>query len=213
MTFKWWVFNKFSVPTGKFGPSQGDDGLLSFIGLICIVHLCPAMADASWCRPNLILTWKNTLENPRPLPPPRHPLTVFAHCPRRYRLVGIMCKYCARWFLSDPTAAGHWHATLSMTKRVHITLNEAEMHATSLQNALYFIKSAFITHGESNINANVWASVCQGAHQLTYESHVFKQKKKKGGGMIRWRSTLPFYKKGSLNRLNSSLYSFATRDI
>lgn len=61
MTFKWWVFNKFSVPTGEFGPSQGDDGLLSFIGLMCIVYLCPAMADATWCRPNLILTWKNTL--------------------------------------------------------------------------------------------------------------------------------------------------------
>lgn len=190
MTFKWWVFNKFSVPTGKFGPSQGDDGLLSFIGLICIVHLCPAMADASWCSPNLILTWKNTLDDPPP------PLTVFARCPRRYRLVGIMCKYCARWFLSDPTAAGHWHATLLMTKRVHITPNEAEMRSTPLQNASYIASNQLSSHTEDLIFMQMRELVCVSVRISLHMSHMsLSRRKKRGRGVIRWRSTAPFSKK------------------
>lgn len=178
---------------GKFGPSQGDDGLLSFIGLMCIVYLCPAIADATWCRPNLILTWKNTLKNPRPLLPPG----------TRWQYLHIALGGIDLWE-SCVNTVPDGSSLIPQQQDIDIQRCQWPKECTSswmrLRCARHRSKTSYIlsnqlsSHMENLILMQMYALVCVRVYISLHMSHMSKSRRKKGG-MIRWRSTLPFYKK------------------
>lgn len=140
-----------------------------------------------------------------------HPPTVFPHYSCKYGPMRIMCKHRARWYLLVPTAAGHWHAPLSMTKRVPITLNGTVMHTqiyccSALHSKYLFI---FLSYKPCHLSCmfmrvNVYISTNTTFFSLR-QCPCLKNTEK-------WHliSASPF-NKVSLTRLNSSLYDFATR--
>lgn len=181
---------------GKFGPSQGDDGL-SFIGLICIVHLCPARADATWCRPNLILTWKNTLENPAPPPPPG----------TRWQYLHVTLGGIDLWescvnTVPDGSSLIPQQQDIDMQRcqwPKECTSRWMRLRCTRHRSKTPYISSnQLLSLIENLIFMQMRELVCVSVHISLHMSHMSLSRRKGcggRGGVIRWRSTVPFYKK------------------
>lgn len=118
MVFIQFYWIKVIVLMVQFGKSRETIVSWASLAYLIIDGIAPIVTDTKWGS-------SQTMQLKAPLPP-RHLLTVFTHYSQKDEPLRIMCKYCARWFLSDPSTAGHWHAPLSMTKRPWITPNRTE---------------------------------------------------------------------------------------